>query len=66
MILPSSHSPARVQDHAMRAAAGEPCGGWIPMREGKPPSRLIVSRMSGVPRANRTIRMNKAGGFGIF
>lgn len=33
MILPSSHSPPGKEDDAMGAAAGEPCGGGIPMKQ---------------------------------
>jgi len=33
MILSSSHSPPGKEDDAMGAAAGDPCGGGIPMRQ---------------------------------
>jgi len=32
MILPFSHSPPGKEDEAMGAAAGDPCGGGIPMK----------------------------------
>jgi hypothetical protein len=45
MILPSSHSPAEMRDHAMGAAGRDPAGGEIPMKAAKPsgvcPERLL-------------------------
>lgn len=33
MILPPSHSPPGKEDDAMGTAAGDPCGGGIPMKQ---------------------------------
>lgn len=54
MILLSSHSPEWNPDHAMRAARGDPRGGWNPMRKIRhfPPERFPFS---GVPWANMDI-----------
>lgn len=60
MILPSSHSPARMQDHAMRAARRDPRRGSIPVElircQPLDDFPMQFGMSAGVSRTNRQVR----------
>jgi len=56
MILPSSHSPVGIQDHAMGAAGGEPSGGEIPMRK---PGQLSPDDFPNDPGCRGQMEINR-------